>query len=39
MPYDRCMAQQPDLRDLWPRRYLTAYETGLLDYYVLTART
>ncbi|MFF9784502.1 class I SAM-dependent methyltransferase [Streptomyces nigrescens] len=37
-PYDRYMAQQPELRDdEWPRRYLTAYETGLLDYYVLTA--
>ncbi|MFF7233485.1 methyltransferase domain-containing protein [Streptomyces sioyaensis] len=35
--YDRYMAQQPELRDEWPRRYLTAYETGLLDYYVLTA--
>lgn len=35
--YDRYMAQQPELRDGWPRRYLTAYETGLLDYYVLTA--
>ncbi|MFD0166033.1 class I SAM-dependent methyltransferase [Streptomyces decoyicus] len=35
--YDRYMAQQPDLRDDWPRRYLTAYETGLLDYYLLTA--
>ncbi|WP_328732715.1 class I SAM-dependent methyltransferase [Streptomyces caniferus] len=35
--YDRYMAQQPGLRDEWPRRYLTAYETGLLDYYVLTA--
>lgn len=35
--YDRYMAQQPALRDDWPRRYLTAYETGLLDYYVLTA--
>ncbi|WP_433855792.1 class I SAM-dependent methyltransferase [Streptomyces kronopolitis] len=35
--YDRYMAQQPQLRDEWPRRYLTAYETGLLDYYVLTA--
>ncbi|MEU6329477.1 methyltransferase domain-containing protein [Streptomyces sp. NPDC047049] len=37
--YDRYMSQQPDLRDEWPRRYLTAYETGLLDYYVLTAGT
>lgn len=37
-PYDRYMAQQPELRDdEWPRRYLTAYETGLLDYYLLTA--
>lgn len=35
--YDRYMAQHPELRDEWPRRYLTAYETGLLDYYVLTA--
>ncbi|MGX7761776.1 class I SAM-dependent methyltransferase [Streptomyces angustmyceticus] len=35
--YDRYMAQQPALRDDWPRRYLTAYETGLLDYYLLTA--
>ncbi|MEU8685438.1 methyltransferase domain-containing protein [Streptomyces sp. NPDC048611] len=36
--YDRYMAQQPELRDdEWPRRYLTAYETGLLDYYLLTA--
>ncbi|MFI0905123.1 class I SAM-dependent methyltransferase [Streptomyces sioyaensis] len=35
--YDRYMAQQPELRDDWARRYLTAYETGLLDYYVLTA--
>ena len=35
--YDRYMAQQPELRDDWPRRYLTAYETGLLDYYLLTA--
>lgn len=35
--YDRYMAQQPELRDdEWPRRYLTAYETGLLDYYLLT---
>jgi SAM-dependent methyltransferase len=36
-PYDRYMAQQPTLRDGWARRYLTAYETGLLDYYVVTA--
>ncbi|MFI9049917.1 class I SAM-dependent methyltransferase [Streptomyces sp. NPDC053427] len=36
-PYDRFMAQRPELRDEWPRRYLTAYRTGLLDYYVLTA--
>ncbi|MGW8975728.1 class I SAM-dependent methyltransferase [Streptomyces platensis] len=37
-PYDRYMAQQPELHDdEWPRRYLTAYETGLLDYYLLTA--
>ncbi|MFJ9411899.1 class I SAM-dependent methyltransferase [Streptomyces sp. NPDC101393] len=36
-PYDRYMAQQPDQRDGWPRRYLTAYESGLLDYYVVTA--
>ncbi|MGW7577110.1 class I SAM-dependent methyltransferase [Streptomyces sp. NPDC054765] len=36
--YDRYMAQHPDLGDdEWPRRYLTAYETGLLDYYLLTA--
>lgn len=35
--YDRYMAQQPELRDEWPRRYLTAYERGLLDYYVITA--
>ncbi|WP_310726849.1 class I SAM-dependent methyltransferase [Streptomyces sp. N2A] len=35
--YDRYMAQQPELSDGWPRRYLTAYETGLLDYYLLTA--
>ncbi|MFI6770088.1 class I SAM-dependent methyltransferase [Streptomyces sp. NPDC050355] len=36
-PYDRYLAQQPEPRDRWARRYLTAYETGLLDYYVLTA--
>ncbi|MFJ9852080.1 class I SAM-dependent methyltransferase [Streptomyces sp. NPDC101150] len=36
-PYDRYMAQRPELRDEWPRRYLTAYRTGLLDYYVITA--
>ncbi|MEV0372733.1 class I SAM-dependent methyltransferase [Streptomyces sp. NPDC050636] len=35
--YDLYMAQRPELRDKWPRRYLTAYETGLLDYYVITA--
>ncbi|TJZ51132.1 methyltransferase domain-containing protein [Streptomyces piniterrae] len=35
--YDLYMAQRPELRDEWPRRYLTAYETGLLDYYVITA--
>ncbi|MFG2141960.1 class I SAM-dependent methyltransferase [Streptomyces sp. NPDC048650] len=36
-PYDRYMAQRPELRDDWPRRYLTAYRAGLLDYYVITA--
>ncbi|UQA96139.1 class I SAM-dependent methyltransferase [Streptomyces halobius] len=36
-PYDRYMAQQPELRDEWARRYLTAYKAGLLDYYVITA--
>ncbi|MFI0709136.1 class I SAM-dependent methyltransferase [Streptomyces inhibens] len=36
-PYDRYMAQRPELRDEWPRRYLTAYQDGLLDYYVITA--
>lgn len=36
-PYDRYLAQQREPRDRWARRYLTAYETGLLDYYVLTA--
>ncbi|WP_037772783.1 class I SAM-dependent methyltransferase [Streptomyces sclerotialus] len=35
--YDRYLDQVPELRDLWPRRFLTAYEKGLLDYYVLTA--
>ncbi|MER7394821.1 class I SAM-dependent methyltransferase [Streptomyces sp. NPDC000151] len=35
--YDRYLGQVPELRDLWPRRFLTAYEKGLLDYYVLTA--
>ncbi|MFB6441645.1 class I SAM-dependent methyltransferase, partial [Streptomyces sp. NPDC056411] len=36
-PYDRYLAQQAAPRDRWARRYLTAYETGLLDYYLLTA--
>ncbi|MEU9115244.1 class I SAM-dependent methyltransferase [Streptomyces sp. NPDC048483] len=36
-PYDRYMAQRRELRDGWPRRYLTTYQTGLLDYYVITA--
>ncbi|MEU7639899.1 class I SAM-dependent methyltransferase [Streptomyces sp. NPDC039016] len=35
--YDRYMAQRPELRDKWPRQYLTAYQTGLLDYYLITA--
>ncbi|MEV0599114.1 class I SAM-dependent methyltransferase [Streptomyces sp. NPDC050315] len=35
--YDRHLGQVPELRDLWPRRFLTAYEKGLLDYYVITA--
>ncbi|MFE5740458.1 class I SAM-dependent methyltransferase [Streptomyces celluloflavus] len=35
--YDRYMAQQPRFRDEWPRRFLTAYTSGLLDYYVITA--
>ncbi|MFG2221546.1 class I SAM-dependent methyltransferase [Streptomyces sp. NPDC048644] len=35
--YDRYMAERPELRDKWPRRYLTAYRDGLLDYYLLTA--
>lgn len=35
--YDRYLGQVPELRDLWPRRFLTAYEKGLLDYYVITA--
>ncbi|MER5969924.1 class I SAM-dependent methyltransferase [Streptomyces sp. NPDC002055] len=34
--YDRWLAQTP-LEYLWPRRFLEAYETGLLDYYVVTA--
>ncbi|MET8676244.1 class I SAM-dependent methyltransferase [Streptomyces sp. NPDC004647] len=34
--FDRWLAQTP-LRDLWPRRFLQAYETGLVDYYVVTA--
>ncbi|MGG2465337.1 class I SAM-dependent methyltransferase [Streptomyces sp. RGM 3693] len=36
-PYDRYMAERPELRDKWPRQYLTAYQTGLLDYYLITA--
>ncbi|MFJ9614551.1 class I SAM-dependent methyltransferase [Streptomyces noursei] len=36
-PYDRYMEQRPELRDKWPRQYLTAYQTGLLDYYLITA--
>ncbi|MGW2634946.1 class I SAM-dependent methyltransferase [Streptomyces chattanoogensis] len=36
-PYDRYMAQRRELRDAWPRHYLTAYRTGLLDYYLVTA--
>lgn len=35
--YDRYMSQQPQFRDAWPRRFLTAYTSGLLDYYVITA--
>ncbi|MCK7621956.1 class I SAM-dependent methyltransferase [Streptomyces sp. RS10V-4] len=35
--YDRYMEQRPELRDKWPRQYLTAYQTGLLDYYLITA--
>ncbi|MFE7315124.1 methyltransferase domain-containing protein [Streptomyces sp. NPDC057555] len=35
--YDRYMAQRAELRDKWPRQYLTAYQTGLLDYYLITA--
>ncbi|WP_037961165.1 class I SAM-dependent methyltransferase [Streptomyces violens] len=35
--YDRYLGQVPELRDMWPRRFLTAYEKGLLDYYVITA--
>ena len=36
--YDRYMAERPELRDKWPRQYLTAYQTGLLDYYLITAK-
>ncbi|WP_043263823.1 class I SAM-dependent methyltransferase [Streptomyces sp. CT34] len=35
--YDRYMAERPELRDTWPRHYLAAYQTGLLDYYLITA--
>lgn len=35
--YDRYLDGLPELRDAWPRRFLTAYEKGLLDYYVITA--
>ncbi|MFI1967097.1 class I SAM-dependent methyltransferase [Streptomyces pathocidini] len=34
--YDRWLAQTP-LKSLWPRRFLEAYVTGLLDYYLVTA--
>ncbi|MEU6081797.1 class I SAM-dependent methyltransferase [Streptomyces sp. NPDC047108] len=34
--YDRWLARTP-LRNLWPRRFLEAYEKGYLDYYLVTA--
>ncbi|MGP3921827.1 class I SAM-dependent methyltransferase [Streptomyces sp. 8N616] len=34
--YDRWLARTP-LKDLWPRRFLEAYETRLLDYFLVTA--
>ncbi|MEV6318466.1 methyltransferase domain-containing protein [Streptomyces sp. NPDC051776] len=34
--YDRWLAQTP-LKDMWPRRFLEAYEQGYLDYFLVTA--
>jgi SAM-dependent methyltransferase len=34
--FDRWLARTP-LKNLWPRRFLEAYETGLLDYFLVTA--